>query len=165
MLNLKLKTMETQNQHPQLQTKSLTHLTTNSPTLNDNSISIYQGTLSKIVLASCIKNIRSAFPELPAQWYDVFTDRIKALKFNDDRLINSVNNVIDTYTYKNPPVALFISFDTRIKFFSYSEAIDILTANRYNPNFLKPCKIPGHNKPKWCYQEDIEKYNIELWNI
>ena len=140
------------------------HSTENFPVLKNHELSIYSGELTKTNLAKCIIDIKRAFPELPASWYDLFTDRIIDLNFNDDRLRSAVNFVIDNYTYKSPTVSQFLSFDTKIKLYSYYEAFDYISAHGNNPNCIKACRLPGLKKPVWCTSEDIAKYNIELWN-
>jgi hypothetical protein len=58
-----------------------------------------------------MEKIRNAFPSLPAGFYDVLCDRIKTKKFNDARLCNAVDGVIDTCAFPTPTVANFIIFD------------------------------------------------------
>lgn len=134
------------------------------PALKNDEISVYTGELTKTNLAKCIIDIKRAFPELPASWYDLFTDRIIELNFNDARLRAAVNNVIDNHNYKMPNVSLFLSFDAKIKLYSYYEAFDYVAAHGNNPDSIKACRLPGHNKPVWCTAEDINKYKIELWD-
>lgn len=57
-----------------------------------------------------IKKIKLAFPDLPAGFYDVLSERIKSKGFSDERLNDAVNHVIDTCKYPKPTVANFISF-------------------------------------------------------
>ena len=144
--------------------KSLAHSTQNSATSDNSEISIYAGELTKTNLAKCIIDIKRAFPELPASWYELFTDRILDLKFNDDRLRAAVNFVIDNHSYKLPNVSLFLSFDSKIKTYSYYEAFDYIASHGNNADCIKPVRLFNFEKPVWCTSEDIAKYNLILWN-
>lgn len=133
-------------------------------TSETREISIYTGELTKTNLAKCIIDIKRAFPELPASWYDVFTDRIIELNFNDDRLRAATNYVIDNHSYKLPNVALFLSYDSKIKTYSYYEAYDYIAAHGNNPDSIKPVKLFNFDRPVWCTAEDIAKYKLVLWD-
>src|ERR1035437_8959738 len=62
-------------------------------------------------LAKNMEKIKNAFPSLPVGFYDVLCDRLKTKKFNDARLCNAVDGVIDTCAFPTPTVANFIMFD------------------------------------------------------
>ena len=89
----------------------------------DNEISIYSGSLNTDCIVSNTAKIKKAFPALPIDFFDVFTDRLKVNGFNDDRLRDAVDHVIDTCVYPTPTIAQFISFDKRYKIYTYEEMI------------------------------------------
>jgi hypothetical protein len=68
--------------------------------------------------------ISQAFPTLPKEFFDVLTERLKANGFCDERLMDSVNNVLDTFQYPTPTIAEFISYDRRTKLYTYNEALN-----------------------------------------
>lgn len=103
--------------------KSQNSLQTNSELKNE--ISIYKGELTKQCLIDNIVIIKKAFPSLPIGFYDVFTDRLKANGFNDDRLRDAVNYVIDTCLYPIPTIANFIRFDKGYKIYTYEEMLNL----------------------------------------
>lgn len=69
--------------------------------------------LTNETLKQNILKIRGAFPNLSADFYDVFIERVKSNKMDNDRLIKAVNYVIDNCAYPNPTIADFIMFDKK----------------------------------------------------
>ena len=55
--------------------------------------------------------IKNAFPNLPVEFYDVLCERLKEKGFDDERIIKTVNGVIDTCKYPTPTIAHFITYD------------------------------------------------------
>ena len=88
-----------------------------------DEISIYSGELTKECLLKSIKRIKNAFPQLTPGFYDILQEMIKKDNFCDSRLIDAVDNVIRTCIYPTPTIAEFISFDKKLKIFSYEEAV------------------------------------------
>ena len=128
----------------------------------EGEISLYKGTLTTPVVITAITDIKKAFPLLPEGFYDVFTDRIKENGFNDDRLKDAVNNVIDNCIYPTPTIAQFISFDKRVKLFKYPEIIEMVEAG--DPNAFdryKRIEMEGLPEAVWIHVNDIAKYNIK----
>lgn len=70
--------------------------------------------LTAITLTKSVDKIKKAFPTLPVGFYDVFCDRLKHYQFTDDRLLKSVNYVIDNCLYPTPTIANFIIADKEI---------------------------------------------------
>jgi hypothetical protein len=58
-----------------------------------------------------MSRIKKAFPTLPVEFYDILCERLKAKGFTDERLLATVNGVIDTCKYPTPTVAHFMTFD------------------------------------------------------
>lgn len=144
--------------------KSLTHSTQNLAICQTKEVSIFTPGLTKTILAKNIINIKKAFPDLPNSFYELFSDRILELNFSNDRLTSAVNNVIDNYHYKTPPLALFLSYDIKFKTYNYSEASQIAFENRHIENYIIPCRLPNNDKPVWCLNSDVQLYKIEPWN-
>jgi hypothetical protein len=99
-------------------------LESTSPRIINNEISLYQGELTTPVIIKAVKMISQAFPTLPKEFFDVLTERLKANGFCDERLMDSVNNVLDTFQYPTPTIAEFISYDRRTKLYTYNEALN-----------------------------------------
>ena len=58
-----------------------------------------------------MNQVKKAFPTLPAEFYDILCERLKAKGFTDERLIAVVEGVIDSCKYPTPTVAHFMTFD------------------------------------------------------
>lgn len=126
------------------------------------SLSIYSGKLSTKVIIDNVKKIKQAFPSLPNGFYDILSDRLKNCNFSDERINDAVNNVIDNCVYPQPTIAQFISFDRRIKLYTYEEMI-----NKVNGFGVKvwedyqSVKFPDRDKPVWVSIDDIKKYHLK----
>jgi hypothetical protein len=124
-----------------------------------NEISLYQGELTAQCLVSCISDIKKAFPSLPVGFYDILTDRLADNGFSNDRLTDAVRNVIDTCIYPTPTIAQFISFDKRVKTYTYLQYCDIVEKGGDGKNY-KAIKLKGRPVPVWIHINDVEQYNI-----
>ena len=100
-----------------------------------------------------------AFPKMPDATFNLLKDRFKENNFTDERLRDSINNVIDTYQGwdKIPNIANFIQYDKKIKIYTYKESIE------YGQKYLAAVDL-DFNGPRWITKEDQEKYKIKLWN-
>lgn len=132
--------------------------------LKTSEISVFSGTLTKVVLAKNIINIKNAFPALPASFYDLFSDRIIELGWNNDRLTAAVNHVIDNCQFSKPSLASFLSFDVTFKTFNYLEACNILSENRSVVDYLVAVRLPLLDIPRWVYKEDFIRFNLSRWS-
>lgn len=129
-----------------------------------NEISIYKGTLTTPAVIESVAKIKKSFPTLPVGFYEVLSNRLKENGFNDARLKDAVNNVIDTCHYPTPTIADFISFDKKFKVLHYDELLK--KVNELGPdvqhNYL-PVQFPDREKLVWVHVDDIKKYKIEVF--
>lgn len=109
-----------------------------------------------------VAKIKKSFPGLPIGFYQVFDERLKANNFTDERLTDAVNHVIDTCVYPTPTIANFISFDRRIKVYTYAQYCKLCDEGDGN-NYL-PVAINKNVKPVWAHINDISQFNLTLWN-
>jgi hypothetical protein len=130
---------------------------------DQDSISVYNGKLTTKCIAIQVEKLKKAFPMLTAGFYEILTDRIRDLKFSDARLTDSVNNLIDTFTYPHPTVADIISWDKRVKLFTYRQLVDMV--NESGPSVwdeYKAIQVPGIKTRVYASILDIEQYNLKL---
>jgi len=125
---------------------------------NENQISIYRGTLDKVIIVENLGRIKAAFPSLPPEFFKIFGERIKDKGFTNERLKEAVNNVIDNCQYPTPTLANFLSFDKRIKVYSYNEYCNAITSHEAGPNDFS--KIHINEKLYWVKTADKELNNI-----
>ena len=129
---------------------------------DEATISVYHGDLTTQCIIVCAAKIKKAFPSLPVGFYEVFADRIKENKFSDDRLTDAVNHVIDNCIYPMPTIANFISFDQRIKLYTYSDMLkmcDSIGGSVWND--FKPVKIQGFSKRMYAAVIDIQRFKLK----
>lgn len=137
----------------------------NSLSINsdENSISIYRrDKLSNKCIVQQTNKIKNAFPSLSIEFYDILFDRIKDLGFSDKKLNDAVNHMIDNCIYPVPTIANIISFDKRIKVYTYNEICDMV--NLYGKETFKYYRpiILDDYKNLWASMSDIMKYKLEF---
>jgi len=87
-----------------------------------NEISVYSGeTVSKEQVKREIKNLMAAFPDVTSDFIILLTDRLIDNKFTAERVKDAINHIIDTSPYKRPAIAEIISFDRKMKVFTFEE--------------------------------------------
>ena len=89
---------------------------------NKSEISIYSGPVAnEIEIKSEVKKLMAAFPEVSSDFLIVLVERMIDKNFTKERVKEAINHVIDTNPYKRPSIADIISFDRKIKVYTYSE--------------------------------------------
>lgn len=102
------------------------------------SLSLYQGaTAQPKEIQSAVVKLVAVFPEINSDFVAVLVERMIAHGFTHERVVDAVNNCIDTNPYKRPSIADIISFDKRIKLFTYNEMIARCTPTFTTDNFEK----------------------------
>lgn len=124
-----------------------------------NDISIYKGEITTQNLIKNIAKLKKAFPSMPLGFYDILDERIRDNGFSDERFTDAVNHVIDTCPYPTPKISDFISFDKRIKTYSYAQYVRLIDEGENGDNY-KPIKLKDRPALVWIHVNDIEQYNI-----
>lgn len=125
-----------------------------------NTISVYQGKLTKTEIAKQTARIAQVFPKFPKGMMNVLRERFIENNFTDSRLKAAVNHVIDTYEGwdKLPNIANFISYDKKVKIYTYDEACS------YSGGMKNLTAVDiGFENPRWMLKEEVEKYKIKKW--
>lgn len=105
-----------------------------------------------------------SFPALSGAFYDMLTDRLFANSFCDERLNMAVEHVIDNCIYPTPTIAQFISFDRKIKLYDYRQMLVLLGSigQKAFSELYKAVKIG--ESAMYAAINDINEFNLELWN-
>lgn len=87
-----------------------------------SEISIFTGvTASENEIKSEVKKLMAAFPDVKNDFLIVLVERIIDKNFTKERVRDAINHVIDTNPYQRPSIANIVSFDRKIKVYTYSE--------------------------------------------
>lgn len=125
-------------------------------------MSIYQDDeLTSMGLGLCINSLKSAFPDLNEGFHSVFADRINELGIGNKRLKDSINYVIDNCVYPKPTIAQFLSFDKKIKLYTYNQMLKM--NNELQGKAFKlynSVQIGESDKPLWASVQDISTYKL-----
>lgn len=124
-------------------------------------LSIYRGELTTQGIIRGVATIKKAFPALPLEFYDILTDRIRAAGFTDQRLQDAVHCVVDHCIFPQPTVAQFISYDQRIRVYTYEEMLVKGHQGLWDEDTYKAIQLRGMPKKVWIHVNDIAKYNIK----
>jgi len=129
--------------------------------VSNNSLSLYSDEqFSTRTELKCVVELKNAFPSLPIGFYDILHDRLVDNKFSDTRLKDAVKNLIDTCVYPTPTIANIISWDKRIKLFSYNEMTDLIMkfgSNTWNDYFKK--EVNG--RVYWVSKAECDRLGIK----
>lgn len=98
---------------------------------HSNELSLYEGALSDVGIAKNMRKLQSAFPKQSKEFFNVLAERLIANGFTDERLADAVNNVIDTFQYKELNISDIVKFDKKIRLYTYSEACRLVTEKGY----------------------------------
>jgi hypothetical protein len=122
-----------------------------------NSLSIYQGAFDPQKAAIELKKLQVAFPSLNSDFFNLLSERIVANGFNNERLHDAIAHLIDTFPYKEPKIADIISYDRKIKLYSYN---DVCSEVFKGSNFQDFDKIAKNGKLFWFKKSDNAQLNI-----
>lgn len=128
-------------------------------------ISIYNDELTKECIAKENVKLMTAFPALEPGFFKVFSDRIKANNYTDQRLKDAIGYVIDNCVYPTPTIAQFISFDKRIKLYSYDDVLKINEISNTAFQTHRPVRIGNLDRPMYATINDIEEYKLKQWEL
>lgn len=122
------------------------------------SLTAYQGELSQETVVKSVARVKAAFPSLTPEFFKMLIERVRDKGFTDQRIIDSVNNVIDNCQYPTPTLANFLSFDKRIKLLSYNELCNIAASQM--ASFSDYSRIMINGKNFWVSNAEKEQYNL-----
>lgn len=125
---------------------------------------IYTGDLTKECIARESVNLMTAFPALDKGFFSVFSDRIKANNYTDERLHDAIAHVIDNCIYPTPTIAQFISFDKRINLYTYKDMLKLNDQmNGIAFKEYRPVKYSDNPRAMYASINDIKQYGLTLW--
>ena len=127
-------------------------------TNDEYSITTYTGELTQENVVRNFARIKACFPAISPEFYKVLMERIKEKGFSDDRLSDSVNNLIDNFQYPNPTLANILSFDKRVKILDYNQVCNLI--HKQEAAFDNFSKIFIGEKMFYVRTSDKEIYKI-----
>jgi len=89
---------------------------------NISEISIYKGQIAEeSTIKSEVMKLVAAFPNIKNDFIIVLIERLIENGFTKERVHDAISKTIDTNPYQRPSIADIISFDRKIKTYSYSD--------------------------------------------
>jgi hypothetical protein len=116
-------------------------------------------------VGEAIKSLRGAFPKMGDDFFGLLYKRIGANEFSAQRLDDAITNVIDNFRYKELNVADIISFDKRIKLYTYNQVCTEVGDGRASMDDYKRIVIPGRDKSYYAKKVDLINEGYESSGI
>ena len=109
-----------------------------SPDLKTDSVSVYRGDLvTDKTAATGMLMLTQAFPSLGKGWFTILREMIKDDGFTESRFTDAVKHVIRTCVYPTPTVANILSWDKRVKIYTYHDICDRVTGGDLFVNYKR----------------------------
>lgn len=105
-------------------------------------------------IAKSIKRLRAAFPKMGNGFFDVLYERLVKNGFTGQRLEDAVNHVIDSFQYKELNVADIVSYDKRVRLYTYTQICDEIANGRATTDDYERVERDGKNY--WVKKVDLE---------
>lgn len=96
------------------------------------------------------------------EFANVLSERIYANNFTEERIRDAVAYVLDNFRYKQPTIADVISFDKRVKVYSYTQILNMLV--EIGPsvwNDYKPVKVEGVDRTVYVNIAEAESLGLK----
>ena len=104
-------------------------------------------------IAKAIRRLRSAFPKMGNEFFDILYERLVKNGFTGQRLEDAVNQVIDNFQYRELNVADVVSFDKRAKLFSYNQMCNEISNGQAVMDEFQRLEVDGRSY--WARKVDL----------
>lgn len=76
-----------------------------------------------------MNRLKAAFPKMAgnADFFNLLSERVVANGFSNDRLRDAVNQILDNFQYKELVISDIIKYDRKVKLYTYSEVVSMVT--------------------------------------
>ena len=114
------------------------------------------------LIAQEVVKLKHAFPTISKEFANVLSERIYANNFTEERIRDAVAYVLDNFRYKQPTIADVISFDKRVKVYSYTQILNMLV--EIGPsvwNDYKPVKVEGVDRTVYVNIAEAESLGLK----
>jgi len=131
----------------------------------DGKISVYSGSLTLPVFVKQMDRLRKVFGKISKEWTDTLLERLKIHLFTDEKLIDAVDNVIDTFEYgERPNIAKIILYDKTIELLTYYQLIKLGKDTSIGEVFNNYALVEVNQKPYYTPKDNVKTYKMKLWN-
>lgn len=76
-----------------------------------------------------MNRLRAAFPKMidNPDFFNLLSERVVANGFSNERLKDAINQVLDNFQYKELAISDIIKYDRKVKLYTYSEVVSLVT--------------------------------------
>ena len=132
----------------------------------DGTLPCYTDPLTKTGLAGVLAHVARAFPAMSKEALDILRERFIENNFTDQRAMDAVNHVIDSYQGYGacPNIANFIAYDKRIITYSHHELTVQVANHQLRWDDFEPIDVL-EELPRWARKEDIRNHRLKRWQV
>ena len=125
-------------------------------------ISVYNDQLTPQNIGKYTIELINAFPDIKTEFLEGLKQAILRNKFTDDRFKDAVHNLIDTYHYTVPKIADIISYDNRVRLYTYNEVLNYQAWTDRMPftDVFKCTEYSVGGKKLWAKITDLQQFNL-----
>ena len=110
----------------------------------ETRISRYKDEIAKPAdILNQIDRLRACFKANSDTFYSVLSERIAATQMTQIQLLESVNNLLDNFKYKEINISDVIGFDKYVRLYSYNEVCNLVTEHKASFEDFQIVKIKG----------------------
>jgi len=106
-------------------------------------------------LAEEMLKLKVAFPKRGDVFYNLLSERIMANGFTDDRLKDAVARVLDTFNYKEINISDIVSFDKRVRLYTYNEMSEDILSQKANAAEFEARIV--NDRRYWVKRRDLDQ--------
>lgn len=76
-----------------------------------------------------MNRLKAAFHKMASNndFFDLLSERVVANGFSNERLKDAINQILDNFQYKELVISDIIKYDRKIKLYTYSEVVNMVT--------------------------------------
>lgn len=94
------------------------------------------------------------------EFFNLLAEQIDKSGFTSERLEYALNNLLNTFHYKQLTIADLMSIDVKCKVYGYTEMCGEIGRTGGNTDDYTPIWFGDSKKPYWVLRSDKERYRL-----
>lgn len=124
-------------------------------------MSVFMGNkASDVQIANTVKKLAVAFPDMKPDFFNLLVEQIDKSGFTSQRLDYALNNLLNTFHYKQLTIADLMSIDVKCKVYSYNEMCTQIGKNGGTGHDYSKIWFGDAKLPHWVLTIDKQRYNL-----
>lgn len=94
------------------------------------------------------------------EFFNLLTEQIDKSGFTSERLEYALNNLLNTFHYKQLTIADLMSIDVKCKVYNHQQMCNEAWGSGGNTDDFVPIRFGDSTKPYWVLKSDKERYRL-----